>query len=457
MDFDALFLSRVQFGVTTAFHIIFPTMTIGTALFLAFLEGAWLRTGNPVYQCLYRFWIKLFALAFGIGVVSGVVLTFEFGLNFSRYSEFIGDVLGPLIGYEVLTAFFLEAGFIGIMLFGERRVGPKLHFFATCMVALGTTFSAFWILSANSWMQTPAGHEIGPDGFAHPVDWLAIIFNPSFPYRLAHMLNASLVSSSFVIAGVSAWCVLKNIERETMLKCLKLALLMAAITAPLQAFIGDQHGLNTLEYQPMKIAAIEGHWEPEAEAPLILFAWPDMEAAENEFEIGIPYLGSLILTHTLDGTVPGLSEVPREDWPYVPLVFFAFRVMVGIGFLMIGVAFLGQWLRHRKRLADTAWYLKLLVLMAPAGIVATIAGWITTEAGRQPWVVHGLLRTSDAVTPSLDGETVAISLVAVTVVYLVILFVFLRIGAKIVAHGPDPDPNPNPNLDPGPGPAPEDV
>jgi cytochrome d ubiquinol oxidase subunit I len=438
MELDALTLSRIQFGLTTAFHIMFPTMTIGTALFLAFLEGAWLKTGNQVYRRLYHYWVRLFALAFGIGVVSGVVLTFEFGLNWSGYSNFIGDVLGPLIGYEVLTAFFLEAGFIGIMLFGERRVGPKLHFFATCMVALGTTFSAFWILAANSWMQTPAGYELSAQGYAVPVDWMAVIFNPSFPYRLAHMVNASLVSSAFVIAAVSAWCVLKNVERETMMKSLKLALLMAAITAPLQAFLGDQHGLNTLEYQPIKIAAIEGHWETVTEAPLVLFAWPDMDEAKNFYEVSIPYLGSLILTHSLDGTLIGLDTVPAEDRPYVPLVFFAFRIMAGLGFLMIGMAFLGQWLRHKKRLDTSQWYLKLLIMTGPAGIVATIAGWITTEAGRQPWVVYEVLRTKDAVTPSLDATTVAISLIAVSVVYLVILYVFLKVGSRMAAQGPQP-------------------
>lgn len=437
MEFDALTLSRIQFGLTTAFHIVFPTMTIGLALFLAFLEGLWLKTGREVYIRLYRFWVKLFALAFGIGVVSGVVLSFEFGLNFSGYANFIGDVLGPLIGYEVLTAFFLEAGFIGIMLFGANRVGPRLHFLATCMVALGTTFSAFWILSANSWMQTPAGYSIGANGYAVPEDWLAVIFNPSFPYRLLHMVNASLVSASFVVAGISAWCVLRDKERETMMVSLKLALAMAVVVAPLQAFLGDQHGLNTLEYQPIKIAAIEGHWETVSGAPLILFAWPDMELERNLWEVGIPYLGSIILTHTLDGTLVGLDTVPASDRPYVPLVFFSFRVMVGIGFLLIGVAFLGQWLRHRKRLESCAWFLKVLMLVAPLGIVATIAGWVTTEAGRQPWVVYNVLRTSDALTPSLTAGSVAFSLIAISIVYSVIMIVFLGVGARLIARGPE--------------------
>ena len=438
MDVDALLLSRIQFGLTTAFHIIFPTMTIGLALFLAFLEGLWLKTGREVYIRLYRFWVKLFALAFGIGVVSGVVLSFEFGLNFSRYSDFIGDVLGPLIGYEVLTAFFLEAGFIGIMLFGVNKVGPRLHFTATCLVALGTTFSAFWILSANSWMHTPAGYSISAAGYAVPEDWLAVIFNPSFPYRLLHMVNASMVSSAFVVAGISAWCILRDREREAMLVSLKLALAMAVVAAPLQAFLGDQHGLNTLEYQPIKIAAIEGHWETVSGAPLILFAWPDMELERNLWEVSIPYLGSLILTHTLDGTLVGLNTVPAADRPYVPLVFFSFRIMVGIGFLLIAVAFLGQWLRHRKRLAETRWYLRLLMLVGPLGVVATLAGWITTEAGRQPWVVYNVLRTADSVTPSLTTAGVAFSLIAISVVYSAIMIVFLGVGARLIAQGPQP-------------------
>jgi len=438
VDVDALLLSRIQFGLTTAFHIIFPTMTMGLALFLAFLEGLWLKTGREVYIRLYRFWVRLFALAFAIGVVSGVVLSFEFGLNFSGYSDFIGDVLGPLIGFEVLTAFFLEAGFIGIMLFGVNKVGPRLHFLPTCMVALGTTFSAFWILSANSWMQTPAGFSIGASGYAVPEDWLAVIFNPSFPYRLLHMVNASLVSSAFVVAGISAWCILRDKEREAMVTSLKLALAMAVVVAPLQAFLGDQHGLNTLEYQPIKIAAIEGHWETVSGAPLILFAWPDMALERNLWEVGIPYLGSLILTHTFDGTLVGLNTVAAADRPYVPLVFFSFRIMVGIGFLLIAMAFMGQWLRHRKRLAESVWYLRLLMLVGPLGLVATIAGWVTTEAGRQPWVVYNVLRTADALTPSLTTGGVAFSLIAISVVYTTVMVVFLGVGARLIAQGPQP-------------------
>lgn len=438
MDVEALLLSRIQFALTTAFHIIFPSMTIGLALFLAFLEGMWLRTGRDIYLRLYRYWVKLFALAFGIGVVSGVVLTFQFGLNFARYADFIGDVLGPLIGYEVLTAFFLEAGFIGIMLFGMDKVGPRLHFLATCLVALGTTFSAFWILSANSWMHTPDGYVINAVGNAEPIDWWAVIFNPSFPYRFAHMLNAAMVSSTFLIAGVSAWSVLRNVERDTMLHSLKLALGMAIVVAPLQAFLGDQHGLNTLKHQPIKIAAIEGHWETVSEAPLILFAWPDMEEERNLWEVSVPYLGSLILTHSLHGTVVGLDTVSRDDRPYVPLVFFSFRIMAGIGFLLIAVAAWAQWVRFKGRLAESRRLLQVLVLVAPLGLVATIAGWVTTEAGRQPWVVQGLLRTADSLSPGLEAGEVWASLIAIGITYTVVMLVFLGIAARLVARGPQP-------------------
>jgi len=436
MDAEALMLSRVQFALTTAFHIIFPSMTIGLALFLAFLEGMWLKTGRDVYLRLYRYWVKFFGLAFGIGVVSGVVLTFQFGLNFSRYSEFIGDVLGPLIGYEVLTAFFLEAGFIGIMLFGMNKVGPRLHFLATCLVALGTVSSSFWILAANSWMHTPDGFVLNAMGHAEPVDWWAVIFNPSFPYRLAHMVNAAMVSSAFLIAGISAWSVMKGKDPETMKLSLKLALGMAIVVAPLQAFIGDQHGLNTLEYQPIKIAAIEGHWETVSGAPLILFAWPDMELERNLWEVSVPYLGSLILTHSLDGTLVGLDSVGPEDRPYVPLVFFSFRLMAGIGFLLIAVAIWGQWLRHRGRLYEARRYHQVLMLVAPLGLVATIAGWVTTEAGRQPWVVHGLLRTADAVSPRLTAGEAWASLIGISIAYTIIFFVFLGIAGRMVARGP---------------------
>lgn len=439
MEFDAFYLSRIQFGFTTAFHILFPTLTIGLAVFLVIMEALWLRTGQEVYFRLYRLWVKVFALAFGVGVVSGIVLSFEFGLNFSAFSNFVGDVLGPILGYEVLTAFFLEAGFLGIMLFGWRRVGPGLHFLATCLVAIGTTFSAFWILSANSWMQSPVGYEIGPDGVAQVTDWFAVVFNPTFPFRLMHMLNASFTTAAFVVAGVSAWYLLKGRHVYMMRRAFSITIGLTLLLAPLQAFLGDQHGLNTLEHQPIKVAAMEGHWETQTEAPLILFAWPNMEAERNDFTVEIPYLGSLILTHSLDGELQGLKSVPPEDRPYVPLVFYSFRLMVGIGFLMIAVAVAGAWLRHRGRLYDTDWFLKTVMWTAPLGFVATIAGWFVTETGRQPWVVYNVMRTADGLSPSLHTNEVAVSLVAVFVVYMILLVSFLHYLAKLIGKGPDLD------------------
>ena len=332
-DLDALLLSRIQFAFTVSFHIVFPAMTIGLAAFLVVLEGAWLRTGEAVYFTLYRFWSKLFALAFGIGVVTGLVLSYEFGTNWSRFSAAAGNVIGPLMGYEVLTAFFLEAGFLGIMLFGLERVGRRLHFLATCMVSLGTLISMTWILSANSWMHTPAGYEI-VDGTFHVTDWWAVILNPSFPYRLAHMATAAFLSAAMGVAGVSAWYLLKGRHQAFAQKGFSLAMWMVAVAAPAQVVIGDLHGLNTIHHQPMKVAAMEGHWETTRGMHMLLFAIPDQAAATNHYEIGIPRLGSLILTHEWDGEVKGLNEVPPEDRPPVAIVFYAFRVMVGIGMLL---------------------------------------------------------------------------------------------------------------------------
>jgi cytochrome d ubiquinol oxidase subunit I len=437
MEFDAFYLSRLQFGFTTAFHIMFPTLTIGLGAFLVIMEAMWMRTGQEVYFRLYRLWVKIFALAFGVGVVSGIVLSFEFGLNFSEFSNFAGDVLGPLLGYEVLTAFFLEAGFLGIMLFGWRRVGPGLHFLATILVAVGTTFSAFWILSANSWMQSPQGYEIGPDGLAEVKDWVEVIFNPTFPDRLMHMVNASFTTATFVVAGVSAWYLLRGQHIFMMRRAFSIAIGLALLLAPLQVFLGDQQGLNTLEHQPVKIAAIEGHWETKGDVPLILFAWPNMAEARNDYAVQIPYLGSLILTHSLDGQVQGLTSVAAEDRPYVPIVFFAFRIMVAIGFVMIAVAVAGAWLRHKGRLYDSTWFLTTAVWVAPLGFVATICGWIVTETGRQPWVVYNVMRTADGLTPSLDTSEVAFSLIVLLVVYAVLLVSFLYYLAKLIRQGPD--------------------
>ncbi|MEQ9811569.1 MAG: cytochrome ubiquinol oxidase subunit I [Azospirillaceae bacterium] len=436
---DALILSRIQFGFTIGFHILFPTLTIGLAMFLVFLEGLWLKTGNEQYRRLYRLWVKIFALAFGMGVVSGIVLSYEFGTNFAEFSRATAPVLGPLLAIEVLTAFFVEAGFIGIMLFGWERVGNRLHFVATVLVALGTLNSAFWILAANSWMHTPAGFEM-VDGQFHPADWWAVIFNPSMPYRLAHMVTASFLTVSFVVAGVSAYHLLRGIATDAARKGLSLAMWMALVLAPAQIFIGDLHGLNVLEHQPIKVAAMEGNWETRAGAPLLLFAWPDEVAQANDIEIGIPHLASLILTHDWNGTVPGLTEVPPEDQPPVAIVFFAFRIMVGLGFIMLGLAVWGAVARWRGRFYRSRWLQRCLVAAIPAGFIATVMGWITAEVGRQPYTVYGLLRTADSLSPVAAGA-VAWSLATFVVVYALVFAAFLFFVHRVVRNGPEPAPD----------------
>jgi cytochrome bd ubiquinol oxidase subunit I len=433
-DLDALLLSRIQFAFTVSFHIVFPAMTIGLAAFLVVLEGAWLRTGEAIYFTLYKFWSKLFALAFGIGVVTGLVLSYEFGTNWSRFSAAAGNVIGPLMGYEVLTAFFLEAGFLGIMLFGLERVGRRLHFLATCMVSLGTLISMTWILSANSWMHTPAGYAI-VGGTFHVTDWWAVILNPSFPYRLAHMATAAFLSAAMGVAGVSAWYLLQARHQAFAQKGFSLAMWMVAVAAPAQVVIGDLHGLNTIHHQPMKVAAMEGHWETSRGIPMLLFAIPDQAAATNRYEIGIPRLGSLILTHAWDGEVKGLHEVPAEDRPPVAIVFYAFRVMVGIGLLLAAIGLLGLWLRWRGRLYTTPLYLRLVVASSPLGFVAILAGWAVTEVGRQPWTVYGHLRTADSVSP-VAASAVASSLALFVLAYSVLVLAFLLYAWRAVRLGP---------------------
>jgi cytochrome bd ubiquinol oxidase subunit I len=441
MELDALFLSRVQFAFTISFHIIFPAFTIGLASWLATLELQWLRTGNPLYRNLFRFWVKIFAVSFGLGVVSGIVMSYQFGTNWSRFSEFAGNVVGPLMAYEVITAFFLEAGFLGIMLFGWERVGDRLHFLATCMVALGTLFSAFWILSANSWMQTPAGHAI-ENGIAVPVDWWKIVFNPSFPNRFAHMVLACYLTTAFAVAGMSAWMILRA-WREPPEKVagarrsLSMAMWFAAIFAPVQIVLGDLHGLNVLKEQPTKLAAIEANWERRAGAPLVLFAWPDEKAEENRYELAIPKLGSYILTHDLGGVVPGLKDVPPDRRPAVWPVFFSFRIMVAIGFAMLGLGLWSLWLRWKGELFENRWFLRAAMLMTPSGFGAVLFGWFTAEIGRQPYVVYGLLRTADAVSPISRGA-VATSLAAFVVVYAFIFGFGSYYLAKLLRKGPEP-------------------
>lgn len=397
LGLDAIELARIQFAFTISFHIIFPAITIGLASYLAVLEGLWLKTNKSVYRDLYHFWSKVFAVNFAMGVVSGIVMAYQFGTNWSRYSEVAGSVTGPLLAYEVLTAFFLEAGFLGVMLFGWNKVGRKLHFFSTLMVAVGTLLSTFWILSSNSWMHTPQGHA-WVDGQIVPEDWFAIIFNPSFPYRLTHMAIAAFLAAAFIVGASAAWQLLRGRDTPAMRKMLSMAMWMALLVAPVQAVVGDFHGLNTLEYQPAKIAAIEGHWEnPPGEAtPLILFGWPDMEREETRFAVKIPYLGSLILRHSLTEQVPALSEFAPEDRPNSTIVFWTFRIMVALGFLMIGTGLWSLWLRWRKSLYTCRPFLRLVLWMGPSGLIAILMGWFTTEIGRQPWVIYNVMRTVDA-------------------------------------------------------------
>lgn len=434
MEFDPLLLSRIQFGFTISFHIVFPAITIGLASYLALLELLWLRTGEARFRDLYRFFSKIFAVCFGMGVVSGVVLSYQIGTNWSGLSQAAGNIMGPLLAYEVLTAFFLEAGFLGVMLFGWDRVGPRLHFLATCMVAVGTLISTFWILSANSWMQTPAGFEL-VDGHFRPTDWLAAIFNPSFPYRLVHMVLAAYLSTGLLVGGVGAWHLLKGREETRTRTMLAMSVLFVAVVAPLQILAGDFHGLNTLEHQPVKVAAMEGHWETRQGAPLVLFALPDEESESNRFEVAIPNLGSLILTHSWDGEVRGLKSWPEDERPPVAIVFWSFRIMVACGFAMLGLGLLGSLLYFGRRLYDTRWFLWLVLLCSPLGLVAILAGWVTTEVGRQPWVVYGLLRTADALAP-LSGGSVAASLAAFVVVYCGVFGAGIWYLARIAGQGP---------------------
>ncbi len=441
MEFDALTLARFQFAFTVTFHIVFPAFSIGLASYLAVLEALWLRTGRETYLTLFTYWKKIFALAFGMGVVSGLVMSYQFGTNWSVFSDKTGPVLGPLMAYEVLSAFFLEAGFLGVMLFGMNRVGKGLHFFATLMVAIGTLFSAFWILSVNSWMHTPAGYGINAAGQFIVEDWWAVVFNPSFPYRLAHMVLAAYLTTAFVVGATGAWHLLRNSRDEHARVMFSMAMWMAALVAPLQIVAGDVHGLNTLKHQPAKVAAMEGHFEPQKGAPLILFGWPDMQAEVTRYALEIPKLGSLILTHDWDGAVPGLKAWPKDQRPNATIVFWSFRVMVGIGVLMMLVGAWSLIQRWRGKLYEARWLHRSALLMGPSGFVAVVAGWITTEVGRQPWTVYGLLTTAQSASP-LALPAVAGSLIAFIVVYFAVFgagtFYILRMLAMPPeTHEPD--------------------
>lgn len=434
----AIDLARLQFAFTVGVHIVFPAITIGLASFLTVLEGLWLRTGRDVYRDLYSFWVKIFAINFGMGVVSGLVMAYQFGTNWSRFSYFAGGITGPLLTYEVLTAFFLEAGFLGVMLFGWERVGRGLHFFATAMVALGTLISTFWILSSNSWMHTPQGFEI-VDGRAVPVDWLAVIFNPSFPFRLAHMAIAAFLATAFFVGASGAWHLLRRSDDEAARTMLSMAAWMALLVAPIQAVVGDAHGLNTLEHQPAKIAAIEGHWEnvPGEPSPLILAGWPDMKAEKTHFAIEVPLLGSLILTHSLDRQIPALKSFPPEDRPNSTVIFWTFRIMVAMGLLMILTGVWSLYLRWRGKLYDSRLFLKFVLCMGPSGLIALLAGWVTTEMGRQPWVVYGYMRTVDAASAQTTAQ-MTISLVLFVLVYFALFGTGIAYMLKLVHKGPQP-------------------
>ncbi|MBT0729880.1 cytochrome ubiquinol oxidase subunit I [Rosenbergiella nectarea] len=433
---DAFHLARLQFAFTVSFHILFPAITIGLASFLAVLEGLWLKTKNETYRDLYHFWIKAFAVNFGMGVVSGLVMAYEFGTNWSGFSQFAGSITGPMLTYEVLTAFFLEAGFLGVMLFGWNRVGPGLHFFATCMVALGTILSTFWILASNSWMQTPQGFSI-QNGVVVPESWMQIVFNPSFPFRLMHMSTAAFLATAFFVGASAAWHLLRGNKTPAIKKMLSMSLWMALIVSPIQAFLGDAHGLNTLEHQPAKIAAIEGHWEnpPGEPTPLILFGMPDMQQEKTKYALEIPYLGSLILTHSLDRQVPALKTFPKEDRPNSTIVFWSFRVMAGLGMLMILLGVASLWMRYKKRLYDSRPFLWFTLLMGPSGLLAMLAGWFTTEIGRQPWVVYGVLRTRDAVSPH-SALQMTFSLIAFIVVYASVFGIGYVYLIRLIKKGP---------------------
>jgi cytochrome bd ubiquinol oxidase subunit I len=433
--FDAFHLARLQFAFTVSFHIMFPAISIGMASFLAVLEWRLLMTGDVAYKDMYRFWSKIFAVGFGMGVVSGVVMAYEFGTNWSGFALAAGNITGPLLTYEVLTAFFLEAGFLGVMLFGWNRVSPKAHFFATLMVAVGTLISTFWILASNSFMQTPQGYVI-ENGRLVPVDWFKVIFNPSFPFRLAHMTIAAFIVAGFIVAACGAWHLLHGRRDMPVKRSFSMALGILLVLAPVQIFVGDAHGLNTREYQPAKIAAIEGLWETEhGGTALNLVGLPDMNAEVTRYAIQIPHLGSLILTHSWDGEIRGLKEFPPQDRPYSPIIFWTFRLMAGLGMLMLLTVLLGLWLRLRGTLYETRWFQWLVFCMGPSGIVALLAGWITTEVGRQPWTVYGVVRTVDSVSP-IGAQQAGVSLLILVIVYFLVFGTGVYYMLKMMKKGP---------------------
>ena len=435
MMLDPVLLSRLQFAWVIALHILLPAFTVGLSCYITILEWLYWRTGDRVYFRISALWLKVFAISFGLGVVSGIVMPFQFGTNWSRFSDATANILGPLLAYEALTAFFLEASFLGVLLFGRRLVPQGAHVVAAVMVAAGTLFSSFWILAANSWMQTPSGYELVA-GRYYPADWWAAVFSPSFPYRLAHTVNAFVVTTGFVVIAVAARYLRQRRAVAEGRRMLSMTLWLLSVLVPLQIAIGDLHGRNTLEYQPAKVAAMEGDWETRSGMPFIVVGWPDDAAEATRGALEIPYLGSLILTHSLSGRVQGLKEWPRADRPPVAIVFWTFRIMVAIGFAMLALVVVGNWRRWKGRLYEPGWFLVLCEASLPFGFVAVIAGWVTTEVGRQPWVVYGQMRTGEGVTPSLTGGDVLASLALYVIVYLIAFPLSLYYMRGLLRAGP---------------------
>lgn len=435
---DPVLLARIQFAFTISFHIIFPAFTIGLASWLAVVEWKWLRTGDAVYKEVYKMWIKIFAVCFGMGVVSGVVMSYQFGTNWSVFSDKVGNVIGPLLGYEVLTAFFLEASFLGIMLFGWGRVSKRMHFVSTCIVAVGTIISAFWILSANSWMQTPQGFEIGKDGLLYPTSWMEIIFNPSFPPRFFHMITAAYLTTAFVVGGVGAYYLFRKIHVKHAKVMFGMAMIMAIFVAPVQLLIGHWHGENTMEHQPIKVAAMEGNWERGSNKPLYLFGMPNEETETTDYGIEIPGGASFVLTGSVDGEVPGLKGVQASERPPVAIVFWSFRVMVGIGMTMILTGLIATVLQFRKKLYDSKLFQIWCMALTPSGFIAVLAGWFVTEVGRQPYTAYGVIKTSESISP-VAAESVAITLIAFIVVYTFVFGAGSFYILKLIGKGPQKD------------------